>query len=151
MEKVLKFVDDLNPILRNTLLVIALLWILKIVLFFAHHFFIGFRLFIYSRFRHLDLTSIYGEVVVITGATDGIGFEFARQFAQRGHSIVIIGRNEQKLKHAVETVSQLLLPGKKVSSIQMDLNTDDVSVYHNIRNELQEYANEIGILINNAG
>ncbi|RWS21735.1 inactive hydroxysteroid dehydrogenase-like protein 1-like protein [Leptotrombidium deliense] len=33
----------------------------------------------------------------------------------------------------------------------MDLNTDDVSVYHNIRNELQEYANEIGILINNAG
>lgn len=34
---------------------------------------------------------------MITGSTDGIGKEYAKQLAQRGINIVLIARNESKL------------------------------------------------------
>lgn len=35
--------------------------------------------------------------LVVTGSTDGIGKEYAKQLAQRGINIVLIARNESKL------------------------------------------------------
>ena len=32
---------------------------------------------------------------VVTGATDGIGYEFAQQLAQKGYNIVMISRNPE--------------------------------------------------------
>jgi len=34
---------------------------------------------------------------VITGASDGIGAELARVFAQKGHEIVIVARRKERL------------------------------------------------------
>lgn len=34
---------------------------------------------------------------MVTGSTDGIGKEYAKQLAQRGINIVLIARNEAKL------------------------------------------------------
>lgn len=34
---------------------------------------------------------------MVTGSTDGIGKEYAKQLAQRGINIVLIARNESKL------------------------------------------------------
>ena len=34
---------------------------------------------------------------VITGASDGIGLEYAKQFAKIGYSLLLIARNQQKL------------------------------------------------------
>ena len=44
------------------------------------------------------------KVILITGATDGIGLETAKSLAAEGHQILIHGRSEKKLEH----VSQLL-------------------------------------------
>lgn len=41
---------------------------------------------------------------VITGATDGIGLEYAKQLASHGINIVLVSRNETKL---FETASQI--------------------------------------------
>src|SRR5665647_491448 len=38
------------------------------------------------------------KIVIITGASDGIGAEAARQLHAQGVSVVIVGRSEQKTK-----------------------------------------------------
>lgn len=40
----------------------------------------------------------------MTGATDGIGKEFAIQLAKKGFNILLVSRNEQKLKSTAEEI-----------------------------------------------
>lgn len=44
---------------------------------------------------------LLGKVVLITGATEGVGKAAALQFAQRGASVTLIGRNRQKTEQTV--------------------------------------------------
>lgn len=57
----------------------------------------------------------YGEWVVITGATDGIGLEYAREFANRGHSLILVGRNENKLENVKRQLTTILSSNKVVT------------------------------------
>lgn len=41
------------------------------------------------------------KVTLITGASNGIGFETARQLGQQGHTVVLTARNKDSLAHAV--------------------------------------------------
>ena len=41
---------------------------------------------------------------VVTGATDGIGLEYAKALAQKGYSLLIISRSEQKLKKVANDI-----------------------------------------------
>ena len=38
------------------------------------------------------------HTIFITGATSGIGFEMAKQFAEAGHEVISLGRNVDRLK-----------------------------------------------------
>jgi 17beta-estradiol 17-dehydrogenase / very-long-chain 3-oxoacyl-CoA reductase len=64
---------------------------------------------------------MYGEWVVITGATDGIGLEYAREFAKRGHSLVLVGRNETKLNKSKQELSRHVNPSK-IATVLLDFN-----------------------------
>ena len=44
------------------------------------------------------------KVILITGASDGIGKETAKALAKQGHTIIMHGRNPQKTKSAYEEV-----------------------------------------------
>ncbi|RWS18990.1 hydroxysteroid dehydrogenase-like protein 3, partial [Leptotrombidium deliense] len=107
--------------------------------------------FIWSRIWKRDLTKLYGEYVVMTGATDGIGLALAKHFAERGHSLVIIGRNAQKLDTVKEKLETFLLPGRKIITVICDLSSLDSVSYKKIGNSLQEISGKIGILVNGAG
>lgn len=38
------------------------------------------------------------EIVLITGATSGIGYEFSKIFYEKGYNLILIGRNESVLQ-----------------------------------------------------
>lgn len=88
---------------------------------------LGLRTHVWSRIRTLNLKSLYGEWVVISGATDGIGLEYAKEFARRGHSVILLGRSESKLSQAKQQVTRYTSPSKVVT-IQVDFNEADSQV-----------------------
>lgn len=105
----------------------------------------GFRVHILSQFRWHDLTR-YGEWAVVTGGTDGIGRQYARELAKRGLNIILISRNMDKLR---ATAQELEVDFRvRTHVIQADLS-EGRHIYPEIGRQLE--GKEIGILINNAG
>lgn len=51
--------------------------------------------------------SIYLDNLVVTGSTDGIGKEYAKQLAQRGVNIILIARNLTKLMQVSREIGEL--------------------------------------------
>lgn len=60
------------------------------------------------------ITSLMKKIVLITGATSGIGLSCARRFAENGDKLILTGRNEQKLK---EIHDELTAKGTQVLTI----------------------------------
>lgn len=88
-----------------------------------------------------------GKIVLITGATSGIGEACARRFAKEGYSLILTGRNEAKLKSLKETLEK----EHKVSVLPLvfDVRNRQEAV-NKIENLPSEWKN-IDILVNNAG
>ncbi|XP_052801662.1 very-long-chain 3-oxoacyl-CoA reductase-like isoform X2 [Mya arenaria] len=87
-----------------------------------------------------------GEWAVITGATDGIGKEYARQLAKSGMNIVLISRTQSKLDDVAAEIGGV--SRVKTKTIAADFS-QGTSIYDNIRNQLQGL--DIGVLVNNVG
>lgn len=79
--------------------------------------------------------------VLITGASSGIGEALAKEFAKEGYDLVLVARNEDKLKKVKEEI------GDKV---QIELYPLDLTDMDNCRKLYNEYK-DIDILVNNAG
>ncbi|GKT24850.1 SDR family oxidoreductase [Acidovorax sp. SUPP3334] len=86
------------------------------------------------------------SAVLITGASSGIGATYAERFAQRGHDLVLVARDQARL----ETLAARLRADFKVAVdvLPADLTnpTDVATVEARLRDDAR-----IGILINNAG
>jgi NAD(P)-dependent dehydrogenase (short-subunit alcohol dehydrogenase family) len=61
-------------------------------------------------------------VVVITGATGGLGSAVVREFAWTGARLVLVGRSPERLKPLVEEVS---LPGDRVFPVAADVTQEE--------------------------
>jgi len=83
---------------------------------------------------------------VITGATDGIGLEYAKQLAQIGYNLVIISRSEDKLKATQKSIKDKYK--KEVRIIAVDFSRTDI--YDKIRKEFNSLE-VIDVLVNNVG
>ncbi len=86
--------------------------------------------------------------ILITGATDGIGLETAKMLATGGHSLMLHGRSEEKLKKAKDEVCAVNADAviKTYVSDFADLN----SVKRMAQDILKENSS-IDVIINNAG
>ncbi|MCZ7383482.1 MAG: SDR family oxidoreductase [Candidatus Methanoperedens sp.] len=87
------------------------------------------------------------KTVLITGASSGIGYEFSKLFAKDGYNLVIVARNEEKLKQLENELEGNF--GISVFSIPKDLSV--AATPQEIFYELQQESIEIDILVNNAG
>lgn len=87
-------------------------------------------------------------MILITGATDGIGLETARELAQRGHELVLHGRTEEKVQRALAAVQQHA-PGVALQAVHADLS--DFSAVARMARELCERLPQLDVLVNNAG
>jgi uncharacterized protein len=85
--------------------------------------------------------------VLITGASSGFGEEFARQYAEQGHSLVLVARRLDRLQKIADGLRQQF--GVEVVVEQVDLS--DVAAIVQLHQRLRERAIAIDILINNAG
>ena len=85
--------------------------------------------------------------VLITGASSGFGEEFARQYAAKGHPLVLVARRLDRLQTLAESLRQA--HGVKVLVEQVDLS--DVHAIGQLHSRLRDQGIAVDILINNAG
>jgi short-subunit dehydrogenase len=85
-------------------------------------------------------------VVLITGASTGIGAVYAERFAQRGHDLVLVARDQARLDALAARLRNV--HGVTIEVIPADLTQlgDLTSVETRLREDAR-----IGILVNNAG
>lgn len=86
------------------------------------------------------------KIVLITGATSGIGLACARKFAENGDKLIITGRNELRL---AEICKELTAKGAEVMTLTFDVRDRERAAKY--LNELPKEWQEIDVLINNAG
>ncbi|XP_036676004.3 hydroxysteroid dehydrogenase-like protein 1 [Drosophila suzukii] len=92
------------------------------------------------------LVEKYGHWAVVTGATDGIGKEYARELARQGLNLVLISRTKEKLIAVTNEIeSQYKV---KIKWIVADF-AKGREVYEHIEKELMGI--EVSILVNNVG
>ena len=87
-----------------------------------------------------------GKTVLITGASYGLGEQFAYSFAEAGADLILTARTEDLLQNVAETCRE---KGSKVTAV-----TGDVSIEEDVKNVVStgiEEHGRIDVLVNNAG
>jgi len=85
------------------------------------------------------------ERVVITGASSGIGLDLARRFVAEGSSVVINGRDREKLERARRSLGE----ERRVVAVAGDVG--DAATARAIATAARDRFGGVDVLINNAG
>lgn len=87
------------------------------------------------------------KTALVTGASSGIGCELAAVFAKHGYDLVLVARNQEKLKQMAEELRTLYDIAVRVSVVDLTARgAVDLLVA-----ELEAERLEIDVLVNNAG
>lgn len=92
----------------------------------------------------MESNNIYA---LVTGASSGIGYQYARQLAQKGYSLIIVSNEDEALREKAEIIKQDF--PVDVIALVRDLGTQTAA------KELFDYCQaqslDVEVLINNAG
>jgi 3-hydroxy acid dehydrogenase / malonic semialdehyde reductase len=87
------------------------------------------------------------KIVLITGATSGIGKAAAEKFAQEGYNVIITGRRQDRLTQ----ISQQLEERFAVKVLPLCFDVQDKHAVFSALENLPEQWKKIDVLVNNAG
>lgn len=97
--------------------------------------------------KALDV-DLSGKTVIVTGANSGLGFEVALALARRKAEVMLVVRNEERGKEAIERIT------RETESHTVFLETCDLSSPSQVKEFCYRFLathNRIDILVNNAG
>jgi len=89
-----------------------------------------------------------GKVVIVTGATNGIGEITALEMARKGAEVIVVSRSQSKLENTVSRIKSET-GNDKITWIQADLSS-----LADIRSAAEQFLqthNRLDVLVNNAG
>ena len=94
----------------------------------------------------LERFALEGKVAIITGASSGLGVEFALGFAQAGADVAICARREERLADTKSRVEQL---GRRCLAVPADVSAPEDCT--RVVEEAVAAFGHVDVLVNNAG
>lgn len=85
--------------------------------------------------------------VMITGASEGLGREFARLFAHEGYPLVLVARNQNRLK----TLAEELNASGRIDIRVFSKDLSDAASADELKSLFEDQKITVDILVNNAG
>ena len=88
------------------------------------------------------------KIILVTGASDGIGKETAKALAKQGHTVIVHGRSKQKTQAAYEEIKA------ESGNNNIEYMTADFLSFAEIKRfaeSIKQKYNHLDVLVNNAG
>ena len=85
----------------------------------------------------------YGQYTLVAGGSDGLGYAFAEAIARRGVNLVLIARQEKRLKEAADRL-------KEKYKIDVICIAADMADFDNVKKSILTLKVSIGLLVYNA-
>jgi len=96
----------------------------------------------------LDDYDLTGRVVVVTGATSGLGYAAAEQFARCNATVVLVGRTAERNERAV---TELTRATGKPSITQVAADMGDLDQVRHLAERVLADHDQLDVLVHNAG
>ena len=89
------------------------------------------------------------RIILVTGASDGIGREAAMTYARYGASVILLGRNDEKLRHVADRIAQQT--GRQPQWYTLDLLTCTADDCHQLAQRIGGQYPRLDGVLHNAG
>jgi NAD(P)-dependent dehydrogenase (short-subunit alcohol dehydrogenase family) len=101
-----------------------------------------------SKWNSSNIPNLQDKVVIITGATSGLGKEAAKILAGKNATVIMAVRNTEKGKSVAQEINKVF-PSTKIDVRKLDLNS--LKSVQAFADEIKTHYDRLDILINNAG
>lgn len=96
----------------------------------------------------LDDYDLTGRVIVLTGATSGLGYAAAHQLATCGATLVLVGRSAERNK---KVVAELVAATDNTNITQVAADMGDLTQVRRLAEHVLAHHDRVDVLIHNAG